>query len=174
MKSQNLSVLPNVYASKEKRFINYIVDKIIFYVLLFAFFFIFGIAIELLSEDSMWFWSFIDDLENLSPLQDRLYTAIIFIILYMISEITLKGRTVGKYITKTKVVMKDGSKPKASDIILRSLCRLIPFDAFSFLGSEGRGWHDSVSNTYVVDIEKFNTERDAINDIEMIGKAIDV
>lgn len=57
----------------------------------------------------------------------------------MITEILLKGKTIGKYITKTIVVMEDGSKPKASDIVLRSLCRLIPFDAFSFLGTEGKG-----------------------------------
>jgi uncharacterized RDD family membrane protein YckC len=174
MNSQNLIVLPNVYASKEKRFINYIVDKIIFYALLLVFFFILGIAIELLSADSKWFWDFMDDLENVNPWLDRLYTAIIFIILYMISEIILKGRTIGKYITKTKVVLKDGSKPKVSDIILRSLCRLIPFDALSFLGSEGRGWHDSVSDTYVVDVKKFNAKRDAKHDIDRIGETIDI
>ena len=95
------------------------------------------------------------DIDNMSSLMDRLITSIIFIIFYMISEILLKGKTIGKYITKTVVVMEDGSKPKSSNILLRSLCRLIPFEAFSFLGAKGKGWHDTISKTYVVDEIKF-------------------
>ena len=89
----------------------------------------------------------------------------------MISEVLLKGRTIAKYITQTKVVMEDGTTPKASDIVLRSLCRLIPFNVFSFLGAEGRGWHDSISNTYVVDVVKFKAKMDSEIDLELLGKS---
>lgn len=173
MHSENFIVTTSLYASKGKRFLNFIVDWIIFYMLLMAFFFVFGIVFSLMSNDDLWLDQFINELENMNPLLDRLLTAIIFMILYMISEILLKGRTIGKYITQTKVVMEDGSLPKASDIVLRSLCRLIPFNAFSFLGAEGRGWHDSVSNTYVVDIVKFNNKRTSELDLELLGKPIE-
>ncbi|MEC8885384.1 MAG: RDD family protein, partial [Bacteroidota bacterium] len=58
-------------------------------------------------------------------------------------------KTVGKYITKTIVVTKDGKKPDAGTIALRTLCRLIPFDRLSFLITKN-GFHDRFSNTQVV------------------------
>ena len=67
------------------------------------------------------------------------------------------------------VVLEDGTKPTTSDIVIRSLCRFIPFEAFSFLGDEGRGWHDSLSDTYVVDVEKLNAIKKAKTDIDLIG-----
>jgi uncharacterized RDD family membrane protein YckC len=60
------------------------------------------------------------------------------------------GRTLGKLITGTVVVDGFGNKPSFGKIIGRSFARLIPFEAFSFLGSTGRGWHDSLTDTYVV------------------------
>jgi len=47
------------------------------------------------------------------------------------------GRSIGKYFTKTKVVTEDGEKPNFETILVRSLCRFIPFEAFSFLGGDG-------------------------------------
>ena len=70
---------------------------------------------------------------------------------YVLTE-TIWGKTPAKFITKTKVVMLDGSKPKIKNIIFRTICRFIPFDAFSFLFSRPtRGWHDIISGTLVVD-----------------------
>lgn len=63
---------------------------------------------------------------------------------------TMTGKTPSKYLTKTRVVMEDGSKPEFGQIAIRSLCRFIPFDAFSFLGSIPKGWHDTISKTRVV------------------------
>lgn len=58
-------------------------------------------------------------------------------------------KTLGKFITKTKVVMSDGSTPLFSDILIRTACRLIPFDRLSFLFTR-RGFHDKLSNTMVI------------------------
>ena len=58
-------------------------------------------------------------------------------------------RTPGKWITKTKVVMQDGSKPDFKHILGRSFARIIPFEPFSFLAGPV-GWHDSLSKTLVV------------------------
>ena len=60
------------------------------------------------------------------------------------------GKTPAKFLTKTKVVTKFGTKPSFWTIVGRTLCRLIPFEAFSFLGSRPVGWHDSISGTLVV------------------------
>ena len=59
-------------------------------------------------------------------------------------------RTPAKFLTKTKVVMVDGSKPDFKHILGRTLARLIPFDHLSFLSSHPVGWHDEFSGTLVV------------------------
>ncbi len=63
------------------------------------------------------------------------------------------GVTLGKLVTGTRVVAVDGSKPTVGQILGRSLCRFIPFEAFSFFGGQGRpvGWHDSISGTRVIE-----------------------
>ncbi len=60
------------------------------------------------------------------------------------------GRTIGKLITGTKVVDEDGRAPSWAAVIKRTLSRFIPFEAFSFFGKDARGWHDTISRTYVV------------------------
>jgi uncharacterized RDD family membrane protein YckC len=62
----------------------------------------------------------------------------------------LTGRTLGKLVTGTMVVDENGNKPEFSRIIGRTFCRLIPFDALSFLGEEHSGWHDTISKTKVI------------------------
>ena len=58
-------------------------------------------------------------------------------------------RTLGKFITKTKVVTEDGEKPKYSRIALRTICRLFPFDYLTYLVSTN-GFHDFIAKTKVV------------------------
>jgi uncharacterized RDD family membrane protein YckC len=52
------------------------------------------------------------------------------------------------------VVKKDGSKPDIKTLVIRTLCRFIPFEPFSFLGATPRGWHDTYSDTYVIKKKK--------------------
>ncbi len=71
---------------------------------------------------------------------------------YFLFELYFEGRTLGKLVTKTKVVNQDGVKPTAETIALRTICRWVPFDALSFLGgNRPMGWHDSWSKTMVID-----------------------
>lgn len=63
--------------------------------------------------------------------------------------------------------MKNGEKPSFSVIFKRTLCRLIPFDGFSFLGS--RGWHDSISDTYVVEKKSLEESVKMFHDLKLIG-----
>jgi uncharacterized RDD family membrane protein YckC len=60
------------------------------------------------------------------------------------------SRTPGKFITGTKVVDEKGSKPEPGKLMLRTLSRFVPFEPFSFLGSDNRGWHDKWSDTRVI------------------------
>lgn len=71
---------------------------------------------------------------------------------YTILE-SLTGRTMAKLITRTKVVAENGEKASFDAIVLRSICRFIPFDAFSFLGDDARGWHDTLSKTRVISVK---------------------
>lgn len=69
---------------------------------------------------------------------------------------TVSMRTVGKYVTNTMVVNRDGTRVDSGRIFLRTLCRFIPFEPISFiLRQPAIGWHDSFSKTLVVDIAAF-------------------
>ncbi|SFZ90616.1 Uncharacterized membrane protein YckC, RDD family [Flaviramulus basaltis] len=116
---------------------------------------------------------FFYDLENINPFLDRLITGTVLALLYFITETLLKGRTVGKFVTKTKVVLEDGTMPSVIDYLKRSFSRIIPFEAFSFLGNNGRGWHDSISNTFVVDVVRFEAKKKSQSELELIGKSQD-
>ena len=79
---------------------------------------------------------------------------IVLFFYYAIMEMYL-SRTFGKYFTKTLVVKHNGAKPKVKSIIVRTLVRMIAFEAFSFLNHNARGWHDTLSVTYVVKKHEF-------------------
>ena len=70
----------------------------------------------------------------------------LYYLYYFIMEWTT-GQTVGKMITKSKVVNCDtNEKPNFSSTLIRTLCRLIPVDFFTYLFIP-MGIHDRVSNT---------------------------
>ena len=85
-------------------------------------------------------------LQNVPPLAIGIPVLLFY---YFVCEATT-SRTLGKLITGTKVVNEHGELPSIPQIMGRTLCRLIPFNHFSFLGSNARGWHDSIPKTYVV------------------------
>ncbi|WNH08862.1 hypothetical protein [Thalassobellus suaedae] len=51
---------------------------------------------------------------------------------------------------------------------------MIPFDALSFLGTIGKGWHDSISSTYVVDIGRFEAKKKTFSELDQIGVSQDI
>ncbi len=74
-------------------------------------------------------------------------------LLYYIAMECFFGFTVGKLVAGTRVVNEDGGRPRWGQVVGRSFARLIPFEPFSVLFSNAkarRGWHDSLSKTYVV------------------------
>jgi uncharacterized RDD family membrane protein YckC len=58
--------------------------------------------------------------------------------------------TPGKFITRTRVVDRDGNRPSFGSIVGRTLARFVPFEPFSFFSSTQEGWHDRWSGTRVV------------------------
>ena len=71
---------------------------------------------------------------------------VITFLYYFIFELSMK-QTIGKLVTKTFVVKKNGVNPSFVNILIRSCCRLIPIDSFSYLFGTERGLHDVLSST---------------------------
>lgn len=71
---------------------------------------------------------------------------LLYYLYYFILELTL-GQTIGKMITKTKVVNTENKeKPNFTRILTRTISRLIPIDFLTYLFSSN-GIHDILSKT---------------------------
>ncbi|MCC6520959.1 RDD family protein [Candidatus Nomurabacteria bacterium] len=130
-------------ASKNKRLGNYFIDKIGV--------FAFALILNLTGVISVF--------ESLN----EIVVGLVIIVSYYLFFEGIWGSTPGKLITKTKLVTENGTKPEFSVVLTRSLYRLIPLEALSFLIDTPIGWHDKFSNTVVVsesftktDVEKID------------------
>ncbi len=160
---EEFSVTDDLLASNKQRLANYAID----YVLQILLGGLFGTLIGLTAyfgENIL-----LEAIRDMTKIQEFIFGCVMALIYYNLTEIFL-SRTVGKFITKTIVVMEDGSKPDYKTILLRTICRLIPFNALSFLGTPCRGWHDSLSKTYVVQKELFEEKRESFYSLNEIGK----
>jgi len=144
----------DMLADRGKRFANNFIDYIL-YILL-------TIGIALLGNWLYDVYGFkglaVGDLTSLEehPFRFNILQFFVSIIFYGLFE-SISSRTPAKYITGTIVVMRDGTKPDSTAILIRTLCRQIPLEAFSFLfGQFAIGWHDTLSKTLVVDSTKYN------------------
>ncbi|MFT5848845.1 RDD family protein [Psychroserpens sp.] len=160
------TVTPDVLASKGIRFANFIID----YIGVLIIGGLTGVAIGIISELTGSYTIYEALILNDNVVIDYVFGYFLWLIYYTPLETLTKGRTLGKYITKTKVVLYDGSEPTFNEILVRSLCRLIPFEQFSFFGEDGKGWHDSISKTYVVDIAKYEAKKATFEGLDEIGK----
>jgi uncharacterized RDD family membrane protein YckC len=140
---KQFKVSADIFASLSQRFLNLLIDTVMQLILFFIV--LVFIAANAQASGDM---TFISNFETNTILQYSI-TICIALFYYNVFEI-FSARTVGKWITQTIVVDENGEKPNSETILVRSLCRLIPFNALSFLGISGRGWHDTISKTYVV------------------------
>jgi len=166
MEKRNFTVTEDLYASGSNRFVNYIVDRIVLTLISYAVFILLGILLIFISDDLE---GIVETFDNMNPILDYVLSCLVLILLYFLFEVLLKGKTIGKYITNTKVVNKQGERPSVDQILIRSFCRFIPFNAFSFLGNIPRGWHDEISNTYVVDATMLKRRKEIGNELDQIG-----
>ncbi|MBS1662845.1 MAG: RDD family protein [Bacteroidetes bacterium] len=122
-----------------KRFVNYLVDGLVFLAFVFILFFCLALAGV-----------------DISAMDDPIGGRIIGILLYGIFmgsvEAIFKGKTVGKLFTRTRAVNEDGSRISARTAFIRGMSRAVPFNVFSAFN--GYPWHDRWSHTYVIDETK--------------------
>jgi len=127
---------------------NDIFDMVCLRILAYPVFFLLGVCL-------VYFGRVDPDLfNNIDPFAELTLTAAYVFLYYFVFE-SICQRTPGKFITGTKVVTFDGTKPSLGSIASRTLVRFVPFDAFSFLGGRVLGWHDRWSGTYVIKAKRF-------------------
>jgi uncharacterized RDD family membrane protein YckC len=122
--------LPLVDADAGKRFLNLIIDigVVIFLIVIFN---------KILYHHSI--FSYLGMFKILD-------IAVVFAYFYGLENSL--GQTVGKMITKTKVVNLDGGKPTTQQMLVRTFSRVIPLEPVLLIG--GKWLHDSFSQTRVV------------------------
>jgi uncharacterized RDD family membrane protein YckC len=122
-------------AGRGRRFGTVVVDYAGFFALSLAI----GIAVALVFGESA--------LVVLEQTPDIALGVAIILLYYCFFE-GIWARTPGKWLFGTVVVDEDGNPPAFSKILGRTLCRMIPFEPFSFIRPPG--WHDSMTKTRVV------------------------
>ncbi len=124
-----------IETSKKKRLINFIVDLCTIFILIEI-----TVQVEgLLAKNN--------------PMK-ILRMVIVFGGYYIPMEYFL-GRTLGKYVTGSMVVNRDGTRISFRTAVIRYLCRWIPFEYLSLaLGHDAKAWHDVLSKTYVIQLNQ--------------------
>ncbi|PXY02310.1 hypothetical protein DF185_06590 [Marinifilum breve] len=128
-------------ASNTKRFVNWIIDSISISILWFI---LLPFIVIALKKAGL--------LENLKAGQTMSLEFTLLPIAF-IYYIILKGifhTTLGKLITRTKIIRLDNEKVNFIDILLRTLCRFIPLEQLSFFSEKPIGWHDRISETRII------------------------
>ena len=152
MENKKFTVTDDLLASKSQRLLNFLIDVFIIYIIEITI----GTTIVLIGDlthsntASNW-------VTSLSLIEGFFFGLIILFFYYGLTEMYF-ARTFGKYLTNTLVVKHDGSKPNMKSVIIRTLSRLIPLEPFSFLTAV-RGWHDTLSVTYVVKKQDFSAKK---------------
>ncbi len=117
------------------RFANYLVDMVILYILLVALLLV---------------------LRNYLPMENTgfsyLVTYLLLVIYYTVMEGVTKGKTIGKLVTGTVAIRADGALFTFYDAMVRSLCRIVPFEPLTTFN--GNPWHDKWTNTKVVKVRR--------------------
>lgn len=127
-------------AGKGQRFVNYLIDYLVIIIISI----IFGVVLFILGVDIE------DESEPGNVLFQYFISFLVITFYYTLFEYFLHGQTLGKLVTRTMAVNMDGSPMTLQKTFLRSLVRVIPFEAFSFLGSKDTGWHDDMTETMVI------------------------
>jgi uncharacterized RDD family membrane protein YckC len=123
-------------SSRNQRVLHLLVDTIIFLLLIPRYTHFLG-----------WFGS--DDFFSSVDEQTLVYGVVIIArLVYYFTMESIWSATPGKMLTNTRITNEYGDKVSIKAIFARTLSRFIPFDGLSFFGN--RGWHDSISNTYVL------------------------
>lgn len=149
MKQEN-EILDNVFISNNnetyenasiiRRYCNGFIDSIVI-IFIFSFFSAYFFPVATINDDYQ------------SKMIFTMYFCIV--LYYFIFEYFFKGRTIGKLITKTKVINKQGNPPTLLQVRKRVLIRYMPLEFFTILTRKDRTTlHDGASGTRVIKIKK--------------------
>ncbi|HET7845501.1 MAG TPA: RDD family protein [Xanthomonadales bacterium] len=122
-------------ASRGRRFATWLIDYIMFLGLAAAI----GVVVMLVFGEA--------GLSAIEQIPDLVFGILVIGVYYIFFE-GLWARTPGKFLLGTEVVSESGGPPTLGQVVGRTLCRLIPFEAFTFFGE--RGLHDRIPKTRVV------------------------
>ncbi|UPZ17224.1 RDD family protein [Flavobacterium humidisoli] len=151
-----------ILASNRKRFEGFIIDFIFTIILIFISGFVIVITGNIFNWDIFSIWQrFVTD-----------STYVAFFTFLMLNYFFMEcffGASMGKFATGIVVVTEKGTKPNFIKILIRTFCRLIPFDVLSFLGKSGTFWHDSISKTHVVVRSELEKDMEIFYQIDLIG-----
>jgi len=124
-----------VDASRWRRFGTFAIDYILFLVISFCV----GAATVILFGEA--------GIRALQSVPDLVLGLIILVAYYVFFE-GIWARTPGKFLCGTVVVSQSGERASFGQVVGRTLCRLIPFEALSFFSESGL--HDTIPKTRVV------------------------
>lgn len=137
-------------ANRNLRFVNFLVDRVVFYGFSTGFNILWGNFVAMAMRDDDYYTRYIASV---------LVGLFLYAIFMGVTEALFKGKTLGKVFTGTRAVNPDGSPISVKTAFLRGLSRMVPFEPFSaFGGSWPRPWHDKWTDTYVI-VEKTSVTR---------------
>ena len=114
---------------KTIRLINFLLDTAIYFAFMIAFIFVF---------------------KNIIAREYIKWISILFYFFYYFLFEYINGQTLGKMITRSKVIsLPENEKYYFIRILLRTLMRFVPFDILSYLFSN-KGLHDWISKTTII------------------------
>jgi len=162
MKNEEFIITEDLQATQSQRFFNLSIDVVFIYILVLSL----GTTIILvaLAVDNFALSNYV---ANLTAIEIAFYTAIVTFLYYYLTEVYF-SRTIAKLLTHTIVVNANGTKPSKRSIFIRTCCRFIPFEAFTFLYGP-KGWHDIFSKTYVVKKRELIKKRKQQDSFETIA-----
>ncbi len=134
-------------SSAGKRLANYLIDLVLFYILLF----LLGFILAMVSPT---FAGIVTNDRSDFGLLDRLITLLLYAVYMSAVEALFHGKSLGKLITKTKAVNMDGSQITTAKAFERGFSRAVPFCVFSAFGNPSNPWQDRWTDTMVINENK--------------------
>jgi uncharacterized RDD family membrane protein YckC len=128
-------------AGTGKRFINYLVDIIVFFVVLMMI----AVVLAFVAPAAL------DSFEGFNWFTARIISLVLYAVYMSLVEIIFKGKSFGKFITRTRAVNLDGSQISAQTAFGRGFSRAVPFCILSAFGAPCNPWQDKWTNTMVIE-----------------------
>lgn len=162
---KELDVDYTMLAGRSQRLVNIIIDTIAYAIVLVLLRLIAPLLYYMFDFDALLIW-----VTELSAAAITTINIAVLVVYYVLME-WMAQRTLGKFVSGTKVVLADGTRPGLGAILLRTACRYIPLEVFSVFGEAGRMWHDSIPNTYVIDVVKYSRAVAIKSELHDIGSS---